>query len=129
VVFGAGYIFAYNLPVMSRLGVNLYQTVTLLIIAYSASSLPTNARVLVGPSGSGKTTLLRCLAGIERVTAGRIRIGSRTVASDRAHMPPDQRDLSMVFQDYALWPHLSARDNVAAAGVTSTSWTSTRAPG
>jgi iron(III) transport system permease protein len=48
VVFGAGYIFAYNLPVMSRLGINLYQTVTLLIIAYSASSLPTNARVLVG---------------------------------------------------------------------------------
>jgi iron(III) transport system permease protein len=48
VVFGAGYIFAYNLPIMSRLGINLYQTVTLLIIAYSASSLPTNARVLVG---------------------------------------------------------------------------------
>ena len=48
VVFGAGYIFAYNLPIMSRLGIDLYQTVTLLIIAYSASSLPTNARVLVG---------------------------------------------------------------------------------
>jgi iron(III) transport system permease protein len=48
VVFGAGYIFAYNLPVMSRLGINLYQTVQLLIIAYAASSLPTNARVLVG---------------------------------------------------------------------------------
>jgi iron(III) transport system permease protein len=48
VVFGAGYIFAYNLPVMSRLGINLYQSVTLLVIAYSASSLPTNARVLVG---------------------------------------------------------------------------------
>jgi iron(III) transport system permease protein len=48
VVFAAGYIFAYNLPIMSRLGINLYQTVTLLIIAYTASSLPTNARVLVG---------------------------------------------------------------------------------
>jgi iron(III) transport system permease protein len=48
VVFGAGYIFAYNLPVMSKLGINLYQTVTLLIIAYAASSVPTNARVLVG---------------------------------------------------------------------------------
>jgi iron(III) transport system permease protein len=48
VVFGAGYIFAYNLPVMSRLGIDLYQTVTLLVIAYTASSLPTNARVLVG---------------------------------------------------------------------------------
>ena len=48
VVFGAGYIFAYNLPVMSRMGIDLYQTVTLLIIAYTASSLPTNARVMVG---------------------------------------------------------------------------------
>jgi iron(III) transport system ATP-binding protein len=71
--------------------------------------------VLLGPSGSGKTTLLRCLAGIERVTSGRITIGQRTVADGRAHVPPDQRDLSMVFQDYALWPHLCARDNVAFA--------------
>jgi iron(III) transport system ATP-binding protein len=71
--------------------------------------------VLLGPSGSGKTTLLRCLAGIERVTAGRIEIGGRAVADGRVHVPPDQRDLSMVFQDYALWPHLTARDNVAFA--------------
>jgi iron(III) transport system ATP-binding protein len=71
--------------------------------------------VLLGPSGSGKTTLLRCLAGIERVTSGRITIGQRTVADGKAHVPPDQRDLSMVFQDYALWPHLTARDNVAFA--------------
>ena len=48
VVFGAGYIFAYNLPIMSTLGINLYQTVLLLVIAYTASSLPTNSRVLVG---------------------------------------------------------------------------------
>jgi iron(III) transport system permease protein len=48
VVFGAGYIFAYNLPFMSRIGINLYQTVWLLLIAYAASSLPTNSRVLVG---------------------------------------------------------------------------------
>jgi iron(III) transport system ATP-binding protein len=71
--------------------------------------------VLLGPSGSGKTTLLRCLAGIERLTSGRIAIGDRTVADGSAHVPPDQRDLSMVFQDYALWPHLTARDNVAFA--------------
>jgi iron(III) transport system ATP-binding protein len=71
--------------------------------------------VLLGPSGSGKTTLLRCLAGIERVSSGRIAIGERTVADGNIHLPPDQRDLSMVFQDYALWPHLSARDNVAFA--------------
>ena len=71
--------------------------------------------VLLGPSGSGKTTLLRCLAGIERITAGRIDIGEATVADGSAHLPPERRDLSMVFQDYALWPHLSARDNVAFA--------------
>ncbi len=71
--------------------------------------------VLLGPSGSGKTTLLRTLAGIERITSGRIAIGATTVADGRAHVPPDRRDLSMVFQDYALWPHLTVRDNVAFA--------------
>ncbi|HTW00532.1 MAG TPA: ABC transporter ATP-binding protein [Streptosporangiaceae bacterium] len=71
--------------------------------------------VLLGPSGSGKTTLLRCLAGIERATSGRIMIGGRCVADGSLHVPPDRRDLSMVFQDYALWPHLTARDNVAFA--------------
>jgi iron(III) transport system ATP-binding protein len=71
--------------------------------------------VLLGPSGSGKTTLLRSLAGIERITSGRITIGAATVADGRAHVPPEGRDLSMVFQDYALWPHLAVRDNVAFA--------------
>ena len=71
--------------------------------------------VLLGPSGSGKTTLLRCLAGIERLTSGEISIGGRTVASARLHAPPEERSLSMVFQDYALWPHLRVRENVAFA--------------
>jgi iron(III) transport system ATP-binding protein len=71
--------------------------------------------VLLGPSGSGKTTLLRCLAGIERIDSGSVSIGSRVVANGRSHVPPEQRDLSMVFQDYALWPHLTALDNVAFA--------------
>jgi iron(III) transport system ATP-binding protein len=71
--------------------------------------------VLLGPSGSGKTTLLRCLAGIERIDSGSIGIGGRVVADGRSHVPPEQRDLSMVFQDYALWPHLTALDNVAFA--------------
>jgi iron(III) transport system ATP-binding protein len=86
--------------------------------ALSAVSLdvpPGTFLVLLGPSGSGKTTLLRCLAGIERVTSGQISIGGTTVADGRMHVPPDQRDLSMVFQDYALWPHLTAADNVAFA--------------
>jgi iron(III) transport system ATP-binding protein len=92
----------------------------------SLSVEPGSFLVLLGPSGSGKTTLLRCLAGIERVSTGRIAIGGRTVAQGSGaqgsgaqgagrHLPPEQRDLSMVFQDYALWPHLSARDNVAFA--------------
>jgi iron(III) transport system ATP-binding protein len=71
--------------------------------------------VLLGPSGSGKTTLLRCIAGIERATSGRITIGDRLVADQRTHAPPERRGLAMVFQDYALWPHLVARDNVGFA--------------
>jgi iron(III) transport system ATP-binding protein len=71
--------------------------------------------VLLGPSGSGKTTLLRCLAGIERASTGRISIGGVTVADARVHVPPEKRELSMVFQDYALWPHLTVTENVAFA--------------
>ncbi len=81
----------------------------------SLSVDPGTFLVLLGPSGSGKTTLLRTLAGIERITAGRISIGATTVADGRIHVPPDRRDASMVFQDYALWPHLTVRDNVAFA--------------
>jgi iron(III) transport system ATP-binding protein len=69
--------------------------------------------VLLGPSGSGKTTLLRCLAGIERPTSGEITIGGTLVASARAFVPPERRGLAMVFQDYALWPHLNVRKNIA----------------
>ena len=76
---------------------------------------PGTFMVLLGPSGSGKTTLLRSLAGIERLSSGRIEIGTTVVADDKTHLPPERRDLAMVFQDYALWPHLSARDNVAFA--------------
>ncbi len=77
---------------------------------------PGSFLVLLGPSGSGKTTLLRCLAGIERLSAGRIAIGGRLVADgERHHVAPERRDLSMVFQDYALWPHLTAEQNVEFA--------------
>jgi iron(III) transport system ATP-binding protein len=71
--------------------------------------------VLLGPSGSGKTTLLRCLAGIERADAGSIHLGDQPLAQGRTHLPPDRRDLAMVFQDYALWPHMSGAGNVAYA--------------
>jgi iron(III) transport system ATP-binding protein len=76
---------------------------------------PGTVLVLLGPSGSGKTTLLRCLAGIERLSSGRLAIGGRTVADGTLHVPPEHRNLSMVFQDYALWPHMVAKDNVAFA--------------
>ncbi len=69
--------------------------------------------VLLGPSGSGKTTLLRCLAGIERPTSGTILIDGRRVAGPDTFVHPEKRRLSMVFQDYALWPHLNVRRNVA----------------
>jgi iron(III) transport system ATP-binding protein len=71
--------------------------------------------VLLGPSGSGKTTLLRILAGIERASAGRVTIGDKVVSAPGLHLAPERREVSMVFQDYALWPHLCARDNVAFA--------------
>jgi iron(III) transport system permease protein len=77
VIFAAGYILAYNLPFLSRLGINLYQTVTLLIIAYAASSLPSNARVLVG----SVSQVQRSLADAARVHgAGPVRAWLRGVA-------------------------------------------------
>jgi ABC-type spermidine/putrescine transport systems, ATPase components len=76
---------------------------------------PGRFTVLLGPSGSGKSTLVRSIAGIERLDAGSIRLGERTVSEGARHDPPERRDLGMVFQDYALWPHLSAHQNVAYA--------------
>lgn len=71
--------------------------------------------VLLGPSGSGKSTLLRCAAGIERVSDGAVYMDERVVDDGHRHLPPDRRDLAMVFQDYALWPHMTARQNVSYA--------------
>ena len=65
--------------------------------------------VLVGPSGCGKSTALRCLAGLEEITSGRILIGEREVNN----VAPKDRDIAMVFQSYALYPHMSVYDNMA----------------
>jgi multiple sugar transport system ATP-binding protein len=67
--------------------------------------------VLVGPSGCGKTTSLRMLAGLENVDAGRILVGDKDVT----HLPPKSRDIAMVFQNYALYPHMTVADNMAFA--------------
>src|SRR4051795_1431398 len=65
--------------------------------------------VLVGPSGCGKTTALRMVAGLEEISEGALRIGERVVN----HVPPRDRDIAMVFQSYALYPHLSVYENIA----------------
>ncbi len=69
---------------------------------------------LLGPSGCGKTTTLRCVAGLERPTGGRVSIGDEVVdaPAQRMHVPPEKRDIGMVFQSYALWPHMSVAANV-----------------
>jgi multiple sugar transport system ATP-binding protein len=65
--------------------------------------------ILVGPSGCGKSTLLRMLAGLEHITSGEIRIGNRVVND----LPPKERDIAMVFQNYALYPHMTVADNMS----------------
>jgi iron(III) transport system ATP-binding protein len=67
---------------------------------------------LLGPSGSGKTTVLKCVAGLLAPRRGRISIGGRVVADERIAVPPARRGVAMVFQSYALWPHLTAREHV-----------------
>lgn len=64
--------------------------------------------VLVGPSGCGKSTLLRCIAGLESVSGGTLSIGGRSVND----LPPRDRDVAMVFQSYALYPHMTVRQNM-----------------
>ncbi|MBD5656956.1 MAG: ABC transporter ATP-binding protein, partial [Candidatus Eremiobacteraeota bacterium] len=65
--------------------------------------------VLVGPSGCGKTTTLRMVAGLEEITSGDVYIGDRNVTNT----PPRDRDIAMVFQSYALYPHMSVYENMA----------------
>src|SRR5215475_4752144 len=67
--------------------------------------------VLVGPSGCGKSTLLRMIAGLEEISEGEIAIGGKVVN----RVPPKERDIAMVFQNYALYPHMTVRDNMSFA--------------
>ena len=68
---------------------------------------------LLGPSGCGKTTMLRMIAGFEKPTAGEVYIGDRLMSSATTFIPPEKRDIGMVFQSYAVWPHMTVFENVA----------------
>ncbi|MEH6469738.1 MAG: ABC transporter ATP-binding protein [Halopseudomonas sp.] len=67
---------------------------------------------LLGPSGCGKTTVLRAIAGFNPIYSGRLKLGGQLMASPECSVPPEQRNIGMVFQDYALFPHLNVRDNI-----------------
>jgi len=69
--------------------------------------------VLLGPSGCGKTTTLRCVAGLEEVSEGQIVMGTRVVSAPGLLIPPEKRAIGMVFQSYAIWPHMTVFENVA----------------
>lgn len=79
---------------------------------FELSLRPGEIVCLLGESGSGKSTVLRVAAGIQRIDGGRVRINDRVVSSPELHVPPDQRGIGLMFQDFALFPHLSLLENV-----------------
>jgi len=84
------------------------------VVSALSLALPRGAiGCLLGPSGCGKTTVLRAIAGFEPVAAGEIRLDGRVLSRRGLHLPPEQRRIGMVFQDQALFPHLTVADNVA----------------
>jgi iron(III) transport system ATP-binding protein len=82
------------------------------LAGFSLDIAPAEVVCLLGPSGSGKTTLLRVAAGIERPTAGRVLINMQEVAGPSRFVPPEKRNVGLMFQDFALFPHLTILDNV-----------------
>ena len=87
-----------------------YEGVARPVIPDLALTIPSGKMaVLVGPSGCGKSTTLRMVAGLEEPTAGTIKIGGRDVT----HLPPAERDIAMVFQSYALYPHMTVFENLS----------------
>src|SRR5881394_379864 len=67
---------------------------------------------LLGPSGCGKTTTLRLIAGFVEPSAGEVRVGEQVISSPSRTLPPERRNMSMIFQSYALWPHMTVAENI-----------------
>ncbi len=86
---------------------------TQIIKSFSGSIEDREFVTLLGPSGCGKTTMLRMIAGFEKPTSGEIAIDGTLVSGPHAFVPPDRRGIGMVFQSYAVWPHMDVYDNVA----------------
>ena len=106
----------YNLKMfleVSQLGVQYENSSQAAVDNVSFSMQAGEIGVLIGPSGCGKTTLLRAIAGLEKVQTGTIRLAGHVVSSSNQHLPAESRQIGMVFQDYALFPHLDVAGNVA----------------
>ncbi|MDB5870164.1 MAG: transporter related protein [Polaromonas sp.] len=106
----------YNRPMfleVSQLGVHYAGSAHAAVDGVSFNLQAGEIGVLIGPSGCGKTTLLRAVAGLERAQAGTIRLAKQLVSSPQVHTPAESRQIGMVFQDYALFPHLNVAKNVA----------------
>ncbi len=86
---------------------------TVVLSGIDLAVAPGEIVALLGPSGCGKTTLLRIVAGLERPDQGRVHLGGELVADARTHLPPERREVGLVFQDFALFPHLDVADNLA----------------
>jgi iron(III) transport system ATP-binding protein len=97
---------------VSQLGVHYGRSKQAAVDGVSFNLQAGEIGVLIGPSGCGKTTLLRAVAGLERAQSGSIRLAKELVSSDRVHIPAESRRIGMVFQDYALFPHLDVAHNV-----------------
>ena len=96
-----------------RLAYDGAQKTVTVVDGFSLSLAAGSIGCLLGPSGCGKTTVLRAIAGFEPARAGRIQLGETVLSGPGIHLPPEKRRVGMMFQEYALFPHLTAAQNVA----------------